>query len=108
MQHQLCSHLTNRCATAHTSLCTRLDASANMRTHIGNDTWAVLPSQERDATATEKALSMYRDQVRRCLNKEQGYECQANEGDFMLAFHEPTHAVEFCLSVSHCRIFQSI
>ena len=50
--------------------------------------------------ATEHALSMYREQVRRNLAKMQGYECQEADGEFMLAFSLPLQAVSFCLMVS--------
>ena len=42
---------------------------------------------------------MFNDQARRCAARFQGYECQEMEGDFMLAFADGTHAVNFCLTV---------
>lgn len=59
--------------------------------------------QEADEKAGDQALGIYRTLVRRCLTQTQGYECQAAEGEFMLAFHEAAHAVDFCLLVDCTR-----
>ena len=55
--------------------------------------------QESNLAAAEHALFMYRDRVRQCLSQFSGYECQVTEGEFMMAFSEPTQAVLFCLTV---------
>ncbi|KAK9802596.1 hypothetical protein WJX73_010556 [Symbiochloris irregularis] len=90
------------------------DAPATLYCPIGRKSMrALLPSismvfcaidgmqgmKEANNMATEHALSMYRDQVRRCLSRMQGYECQEADGEFMLAFTQPLLAVQFCLLV---------
>lgn len=44
-------------------------------------------------------MTLYRDVVRRLLKVTQGYECQEADGNFMLAFHQPVKALQFCLLV---------
>ncbi|KAK9818038.1 hypothetical protein WJX72_006076 [[Myrmecia] bisecta] len=55
--------------------------------------------QTLSETASEHALTLYRDCVRRLLRSKNGYECQEAEGSFMLAFGRPMDAVQFCLLV---------
>ena len=55
--------------------------------------------QLADSTAAEGALASYREVVRRCLIRSEGYECQEMDGDFMLAWSSPLNAVLFCLKV---------
>ena len=55
--------------------------------------------QEANSTATDLALLLYKDYVRRWLLKLHGYECQEAEGEFMLAFFNPIPAIQFCLQV---------
>ena len=45
-------------------------------------------------------MTLYKDVVRRLLRTTEGYECQEAEGNFMLVFHKPMKAVQFCLLVS--------
>lgn len=52
--------------------------------------------------AAEDALVIFQGLVRRLLLKLGGYECQAAEGEFMLAFEHPTQAVYFSLLVGGC------
>ena len=49
--------------------------------------------------ATEHAMTLYKDVVRRLLRTTEGYECQEAEGNFMLVFPKPMRAVQFCLLV---------
>ncbi|KAL3145789.1 hypothetical protein ABBQ38_015166 [Trebouxia sp. C0009 RCD-2024] len=49
--------------------------------------------------AAEHAMTLYKDVIRRLLRLTEGYECQEAEGNFMLAFHKPIKAVQFCLLV---------
>ena len=44
-------------------------------------------------------MTLYKDVIRRLLRTTEGYECQEAEGNFMLAFHNPMKAVQFCLLV---------
>lgn len=55
--------------------------------------------QAESDVAAEHAMTLYRDVIRRLLRTTQGYECQEAEGNFMLAFHKPITAVQFCLLV---------
>ena len=55
--------------------------------------------QEANSTATDLALLLYKDYVRRWLLKLHGYECQETEGEFMLAFFSPISAIMFCIQV---------
>ena len=59
-----------------------------------------LSVQAQSDVAAEHALTLYRDVIRRLLRVTEGYECQEAEGTFMLAFHDPVKAVQFCLMVS--------
>lgn len=59
--------------------------------------------QEVNGAATDLALLLFKDYVRRWLMKTQGYECQEAEGEFMLAFTSPLLAVHFCLLVRACQ-----
>ena len=63
----------------------------------------LLHMQEANSTATDLALLLYKDYVRRWLLKLHGYECQEAEGEFMLAFFSPVPAIQFCLQVGFCR-----
>lgn len=56
--------------------------------------------QAQGDVAAEHAMTLYRDVIRRLLRTTDGYECQEAEGSFMLAFHKPTKAVQFCLLVT--------
>ena len=56
--------------------------------------------QDFNATATELAIMLYQDYVRRWLLKMSGYECQQKDGEFMMAFASPLNAIQFCLVVS--------
>ncbi|DBB03723.1 TPA: hypothetical protein ACH3X3_011034 [Trebouxia sp. C0006] len=49
--------------------------------------------------AAEHGMTLYRDVIRRLLRSTEGYECQEAEGNFMLVFHCPMRAVQFCLQV---------
>ncbi|DBA75610.1 TPA: hypothetical protein ACH3X2_009160 [Trebouxia sp. C0005] len=49
--------------------------------------------------AAEHGMTLYRDVIRRLLRSTEGYECQEAEGNFMLVFHSPMRAVQFCLQV---------
>lgn len=65
-----------------------------------------MQAQEANSTATDLALLLYKDYVRRWLLKLHGYECQEAEGEFMLAFFNPIPAIQFCLQVKgFCRKF---
>ena len=44
--------------------------------------------QEADGVSAESALMMFRDHVRRLLNKLSGYECQEAEGRFPRLTHK--------------------
>lgn len=55
--------------------------------------------QAQGDVAAEHAMTLYKDVVRRLLRTTEGYECQEAEGNFMLAFHKPVKAVQFCLLV---------
>ena len=55
--------------------------------------------QAQSDIAVEHAMTLYRDVVRRLLKVTQGYECQEADGNFMLAFHQPVKALQFCLLV---------
>ena len=55
--------------------------------------------QEANSAATDLALLLYKDYVRRWLLKLHGYECQEAEGNFMLAFFSPIPAIKFCIQV---------
>ena len=44
-------------------------------------------------------MTLYKDVIRRLLRTTEGYECQETEGNFMLVFHKPMRAVQFCLLV---------
>lgn len=52
--------------------------------------------------AAEHGMTLYRDVIRRLLRSTEGYECQEAEGNFMLVFHCPVRAVQFCLQVDSC------
>ena len=56
-------------------------------------------AQEADPAATDLALLLYKDYVRRWLLRTHGYECQEDNGVFMLAFSSALPAVQFCLLV---------
>lgn len=57
-------------------------------------------AQAQDRAASEQAVAIYRDQIRRTLLTNEGYECQeSSEGAFMLAFPHPMPALTFCLMV---------
>ncbi|KAK9788833.1 hypothetical protein WJX73_006132 [Symbiochloris irregularis] len=54
----------------------------------------------QNSSASEQAVAIFRDQVRRTLLANEGYECQeSSEGAFMLAFPHPMPALTFCLMV---------
>ena len=55
--------------------------------------------QAQGDVAAEHAMTLYKDVIRRLLRTTEGYECQEAEGNFMLAFHKPMKAVQFCLLV---------
>ena len=64
--------------------------------------------QAQSDIAVDHAMTLYRDVVRRLLKVTQGYECQEADGNFMLAFHQPVKALQFCLLVCTrllCSIF---
>lgn len=44
-------------------------------------------------------MTLYKAVVRRLIHSSEGYECQEAEGSFMLVFHKPMRAVQFCLQV---------
>lgn len=58
-----------------------------------------LEMQENDKLAAEEALTIYNDCVRRTLSATGGYECQEQEGNYMISFATPDNAVEWCLLV---------
>ncbi|DBB15937.1 TPA: hypothetical protein ACH3X3_003311 [Trebouxia sp. C0006] len=53
----------------------------------------------QEEVAAEHGMTLYRDVIRRLLRSTEGYECQEAEGNFMLVFHCPMRAVQFCLQV---------
>lgn len=55
--------------------------------------------QENDKLAAEEALTIYNDCIRRTLSATGGYECQEQEGNYMISFPTPDDAVEWCLLV---------
>ena len=61
--------------------------------------------QEANSSATDLALLLFKDYVRRWLMNTHGYECQEAEGEFMLAFSSPLPAVQFCLLVRRRCVF---
>ena len=52
-------------------------------------------------------MTLYKDVVRRLLITTEGYECQEAEGNFMLVFHKPMKAVQFCLLVRPAALLSS-
>jgi len=57
--------------------------------------------QAQGEVAAEHAMTLYKDVVQRLLRSTEGYECQEAEGNFMLVFHRPMRAVQFCLQVDN-------
>ena len=55
--------------------------------------------QAQSNVAAEHAMTLYKDVIRRLLRTTEGYECQEADGNFMLVFHKPMKAVQFCLLV---------
>ena len=56
--------------------------------------------QAQSDVAAEHGMTLYKAVVRRLIHNSEGYECQEAEGSFMLVFHKPMRAVQFCLQVS--------
>lgn len=52
-----------------------------------------------DKVGSEEALMVYNDCIRRTLVYFSGYECQEQEGAFMIAFSEPQLAMEWAMMV---------
>lgn len=55
--------------------------------------------QAQSDVAAEHGMTLYKAVVRRLIHSSEGYECQEAEGSFMLVFHKPMRAVQFCLQV---------
>ena len=53
----------------------------------------------KSKNAAAKILGMYCDCVRQTLLACDGYECQEKDGEFMIAFREAMHALEWSLVV---------